>query len=434
VIPERVGEPGPIRTVFYVIKENQSYDAILGDLQDAAGRPHGKGNPELAIFGDRSGGSRNASVTPNHHELARRFVTLDNFYDCPSRSADGHQWMLEAYDVDTTEREQSELLRSDPSEGTLPTGYASSGFLWDNCRRHGVSFRVYGEYTTRKVNGTFLDHLRDHREGTNRFPVLAACPINGLQEGRDYPGDYPGWGLEIPDQNRVDAFAREFAEMVAGRRALPRLCILYLPNDHGSGTGEPDRPTPRAAVADNDLALGRLVDLISHSRFWPQSAIFVCEDDTQNDPDHVEGHRTTALCISPYARRQVVDSTYYTQVSMVATIERILGLPPMTQRDAVAAPMAGAFIRLGRGEQPDLSPALPDGPLTPSVPLDEMNPPRSALRGPARLWAERSARQDWSRPDAVDEELARRINWYSVRGYAQPYPGDPSVSREPGRE
>jgi hypothetical protein len=218
--------------------------------------------------------------------------------------------------------------------------------------------------------------------------------------------------MKIPDQVRLDEFLKEFHEFEKNGN-LPRLVIMLLPQNHTNGTA-PGYPTPRACVADNDLALGRLIEAVSHSRYWKESAIFVTEDDAQNGLDHVDGHRTVGLVVSPWARRETVDSTFYTTINMYRTIEQILGLPPSNQFDLAAEPMFTAF-----SSEPDFVPydALPN-----RVPLDEMNPPAAALRGLARQLALESARMDFVEPDAAPEQLLNRAIWHSVRGFETPYP------------
>jgi YVTN family beta-propeller protein len=329
-VPRKVGDASPVKHVFYVIRENRTYDQVLGDLEK------GNGDPNLCLFGEE--------VTPNAHALAREFVLFDNFYVDAEVSYDGHSFSTAAYATDFTEkvwpmnygRREGKYL----SEGGGPDRNAygnitapAQGYIWDACRRAGVSVRSYGEFAVRYTEDVDHDDRRDTRVGD----MKASVP--GLQ-GLVHPS-YPPYDLSIPDQRRVDVWLEEFRRFEADG-GLPRLSILRLGNDHTAGT-RPGYPTPRAMVADNDLALGRVVEAISRSRFWKESAIFVLEDDAQNGPDHVDAHRSVAFVISPYVRRGAVDSTLYTTSGMLRTIELILGLPPMSQYDAAATPMYGAF-------------------------------------------------------------------------------------------
>ncbi|MGH9201483.1 MAG: bifunctional YncE family protein/alkaline phosphatase family protein, partial [Vicinamibacterales bacterium] len=293
-IPMNLGQGSPIQHVFYIIKENRTYDQVFGDL------PQGDGDPSLVQFG--------RNVTPNHHALAERYVLLDNFYTTGDQSALGHQWANEAYANDYVHKYGN--ARNDFA-GTNPMAYASSGFLWDNARRHGKSVRVYGEFGLNTIipsNATWSDIYRDWLQGTNKITITPRTRVASLRD--ILAPRFPGYDMRVTEQRRVDEFLREFREFEK-QGNLPNLLILLLPIDHTNGTS-PGFPTPRAMVADNDLALGRLVEAISHSRYWPESAILVTEDDAQNGLDHVDGHRTVGLVISPYARREFVDQTLYT--------------------------------------------------------------------------------------------------------------------------
>jgi len=241
-------------------------------------------------------------------------------------------------------------------------------------------------------------------------------------QSRYQSAHFPAYATQlIPDQMRVELFKEEFDKYEAEGN-LPNLVIMQLVQDHTAGT-DPDYPTPRALVADNDLALGRIVDMISHSKDWESSAIFVIEDDAQDGVDHVDGHRTTGYVISLYTKHGVVDSTYYTQIDMVRTIEQILGLPPMNQMDLAATPMWNAFT-----DTPDFSPYTA---VENQIPLDEMNPPASALTGIQLAWAQASDGMGFgdlkTQPDAQDENLLNRAIWYGTRGFDVPYPGDARI-------
>jgi hypothetical protein len=397
VVPVSFPQPSPIAHVFYIIKENRTYDRVFGDL------PQGNGDPALVQFG--------RDVTPNHHALAEQFVLLDNFYTAGDQSALGHQWCDEAYANDYVHKYGN--ARIDAS-GTNPMAYAPSGFLWDNARNHGKSVRIYGEFDSAAAvtpaNSTWTDIYNAWRANSGAITFQPQTRVAGVRD--ILAPRYPGFNLLITDQLRADEFLREFHQFEQDGR-LPGLLILWLPNDHTNGTS-PGYPTPRAMVADNDLALGRIVEAISNSRYWRESAIFVTEDDAQNGLDHVDGHRTVGLVISPYARRRAVDSTLYTTINMFRTIEQILGLPPLNQYDLAAEPMSTAF-----SSTPDFSTyvALPN-----RMALDEMNPSLAGLRGLQRQLALASLGMDFSTADGAPEELLNRVIWHSVKGYGTPYP------------
>lgn len=410
-VPARIGDPSLIKHVIYIIKENRTYDQVFGDI------PKGNGEKSLVFYGE--------DVTPNHHALASEFVLLDNYYCSGVVSADGHQWTDEAYATDYIERSFGGWPRSYPFDGGDPLAYAPSGFLWDNAVRHGLSFRNYGEMVKASISplASWGELYRDYTQHTNKIAIRASTTIAPL---RPYTHPrYIGFPLVVSDQWRADQFLEEFAQFQRDGN-LPNLIIMALPANHTSGT-TPGMPTPRASVADNDLALGRIVEAVSHSRFWPQTAIFVTEDDAQNGVDHVDGHRTVGLVISPYTRRGKLVSTLYTQVNMVRTIEQILGLPPMNQIDAAASPMVDCFA-----EKPDLTPYT----CRPNrVPLDELNPPLKALSGDRLMWAMRSAALNWNDVDAADWDTLNRVLWHDAKGYDRPYPSitKPSSADSSGR-
>lgn len=390
-IPARVGGASPIRHVFYVIRENRTYDQVLGDL----GR--GNGDPTLTLFGE--------SITPNAHALAREFGVFDNFYVNAEVSYDGHEFSTAAYAGDAVEKlwPAEYAHRGAPyiAEGhtSRRTAYGTlaaplNGYIWDACVRAGVTIRSYGEFA-KWPDGSVQDRI------AGRLKALAAVP--GL-EGRIDP-DYAPWELQIPDNRRIDAWKQDFDRLDAAGR-VPALSIFRLGDDHTNGT-RTDRPTPRAMVAENDLALGRLVETISTSRVWRDSAIFVVEDDAQNGPDHVDAHRSVVLAISPFSRRHAVDSTMYSTASVLRTIELVLGLPPMSQYDASATPMYNAF---------QATPATaPFTHVAARVPVDERNPP-------AAYGAAASARMDFSAPDLAPEGELNEILWRSIRGDAASIP------------
>jgi len=376
-IPARVGAVSPIKYVFYVIRENRTYDQILGDL----GR--GNGDPTLTLFGD--------DVTPNAHALARAFVTFDNFYVDAEVSYDGHAFSTGAYATDFVEKiwptnyasRGAVYLSEGGGTNRNPFGNITAppnGYLWDRAAKAGKTFRSYGEFAH-----------KDDKTGA----IVASVP--GL-EGKVHPS-YPAWDLKIPDNKRVDIWLEEFRQFEANGQ-LPALSIIRLGNDHTSGTSV-GFPTPRAMIAENDLALGRLVDAISHSRFWNESAIFVLEDDAQNGPDHVDAHRSVALVASPYTARGTIDNTLYTTSGMLRTMELILGLEPMSQYDAAATPMYKAFTMTRT--------STPFSRLEARVSLTEMN-------GPQAFGAEASARMNLAEADLAPELELNEILWKSVRG------------------
>jgi YVTN family beta-propeller protein len=399
-VPERHGEPSVFEHVIYVIKENRTYDQVLGDM------PEGNGDASLCLFGEE--------VTPNHHKLAREFVLLDNFYCSGVLSADGHSWANAAYATDYLEKQFGQFTRSYPYEGSDPLAFPVSGFLWDNALAHRKTFRNYGEFVRSAYEpkgAAWADLYADYRDGTRKVKITATPNLRSL-EGYTHPG-YPGFPLTTPDVYRAKLFIEELKEFEA-KGEFPNLVYLFLPADHTNGT-RPDSPTPRAMVADNDLALGMVVEAVSRSRFWPKTCLLVTEDDPQNGFDHVDGHRTVGMAISPYTRRRAVDSTCYNQTGLVKTIELILGLPPMTQLDLGATPLRGCFTAT-----PDLTPyeSVPN-----RIPLDEANRAVGELRGKAREFALHSLALDLDVEDRADEDLFNRILWFSVRG-DQPYPGD----------
>jgi hypothetical protein len=400
-VPERHGEPSLFEHVLYIIKENRTYDQVFGDIKQ------GNGDPRLCIFGEET--------TPNHHKLVNEFVLLDNFYCSGVVSADGHSWADSAYVTDYLEKAFGAFPRSYPDDGRDALAFAPTGFLWDSALLHGKTLRNYGEFVAEEEytpkGTTWTDMYQEHVTGIRKIPITTKVRMKSL-EPHTHP-TYPYFPLTMPDASRADLFIQDLRSFEEAGK-MPNLLYMSLPCDHTDGT-KPNWPTPRAMVADNDLALGRIVEAVSKSRFWPKTCIFVVEDDPQAGFDHVDGHRTVALCISPYTRRHVVDSTQYNQTGMVKTIEMILGLPPMNQIDLSATPMRNCFQ-----ETPDLTPYQH---VKNRIPLDEMNKPVTALRGRALYWAKKSMEMNFDEGDAADEDTLNRILWFSVRG-DEPYPGD----------
>ncbi len=379
-IPQRLGDPSPIKYCLYIVKENRTYDQVLGDM------PQGNGDPSLCLFPER--------VTPNHHQLAREFVLLDNFYVEGEVSADGHEWTMGAYATDFVEKtwplsygHNKHKKFPYPAEGNFDIARPAGGYLWDRAKEAGVSYRSYGEFVR---NG----------KTTNDPGVARVSALKGHIDPwfRSFDQDYPDVLRARRFIDELHRFQRE--------GDMPRLQVIRLPNDHTSGTTA-NKPTPTAAVADNDRALGMVVEAVSRSKFWAQTAIFVVEDDAQNGPDHVDAHRTIAYVISPYTKRGFVDSTMYSTASMLRTMELILGLKPMSQFDAAAMPMFHSFTNA-----PDLRPynALPA-----LVDLDERNK--------ATAWgSDLSRRMDLTKEDAADDLLLNEVIWRSVRGADSPMP------------
>ncbi len=385
--------------VVYIIKENRTYDQVFGDM------PQGDGDTSLVEFG--------REITPNHHLLAETFVLLDNFYCSGILSADGHQWTDEAYVTDYLEKSFGGFTRSYPYDGDDALAYASSGFIWDNVLRHGLTFRNYGEFVNAVIepaSATFTDIYRDFMEGTNSIKITAKANLEQLTPY--LCPSYVGFPNKVPDVYRAAEFIKELKEYEKNDN-FPNFIILLLPNDHTSGT-RPGLPTPQAAVADNDLALGQIVEAISHSKFWKESCILVTEDDPQAGLDHVDGHRTVGMVISPYTKRGEVVSTYYSQINMVRTIENILGLPPMNQLDMTAESMVDCFT-----PKPDFTPYKA---VKNNIPLDQLNPALTSLSGEQLYWAQKSLEQDLDDVDRIDEDTFNRIIWHAVKGYDKPYP------------
>jgi hypothetical protein len=368
--------------------------------------PQGRGMPSLCIFGD--------SITPNQHQLARDYQLLDNYYASGKSSAEGHHWADAAMVTDYTEKSVRAWFRSYPHVLYDALVYNKKGLIWNNALDHGKTVRVYGEACTckfdkKQYNWQKLYQMRQAGQPfsfTNTTTISRVRPILAM--------DFPGCDDEtISDQMRADAFIRELNE-TANRPGdeWPNLMVMSLPNDHTAGMS-PAFPTPRAMVADNDLAVGRIVEAVSRSRFAANTVIFITEDDSQSGWDHVSAYRTTGFVISPYSRLRRTVHTNYNQTSMVRTIEQILGLPPMNVIDATALPMFDCFTN-----KPDLTPYSS---LQYRVPLDEMNKPLSALRGKALHYARQSAEEAEEGIDTGEDDLNNRILWFYAKGNT-PYP------------
>ncbi len=437
----------PIKHVIYIIKENRTYDQVLGDLKV------GNGDPTLVMYG--------ADVTPNQHKLAVQFGVLDNFYDSGEVSGDGHNWSTAAITSDYNEKTWQIAYRSRErtydfqglvadqlalEDGVPDLDDPATGYLWDNVARHGISYRDYGEFVT--TVWCKNESVSSPMEGTPS-PLIGKCsptafnkgdhlPANvGMPHGSSSPwpwgvpavketkatkaalhghfdANFPDFNTDYPDQLRADEFLNEFEGFVQARKngkgtLLPAFVLLYLPDDHTHGT-TPGAPRPAASVADNDLAVGRVIEAISHSPYWDDTAIFILEDDAQNGADHVDAHRSTALVISKYApgstAQSLVDHRFYTTVNMIHTMESILGLPPMNQNDGWAPLMATEFSGEGKQEPFNADWSNRDNGL-----IYQTNPPKGQ-------GAEQSSKMDFSRPDAVNSSELNAILWRDRRGNA----------------
>ncbi len=363
-IPKKIGAPSPIKYVFYIVKENRTYDQVLGDV------PAGNGDTSLVLFGEH--------ITPNQHKLVKDFVLLDNFYVDGEVSADGHNWSLGAYATDYLEKNWVTSYGGRggeyDAEGTRKIANNKGGFIWDHCKKAGISYRTYGEFADDyKANIPVLE---------NHF-----CPY------------YTSWDQRVRDTTRVRQWKRDFDSLLA-INALPAMNTLRLINDHTEGLSK-GRPTPFAHVADNDLSVGMFLELLSNSPVWKESVVFIVEDDAQDGPDHVDAHRSTAYVAGPYVKRNFVDHTSYTTSGMLRTMELILGIPPMSQYDAAAVPMWRSFT------------AMPN--FTPFAAV----PSNVDLTDKTTVWnelTEKSARFDFSKEDRAPDGPFNEVIWKAVKG------------------
>ncbi len=444
-IPAKIGSPSLIKHVFLIIRENRTYDQVLGDVTA------GNGDPSLAVFGDGSAAG-STPVTPNVHTLVTRFPLLDNFYDPSRQSADGHQWITEGMAPYADDIQSPDWVRSYPGGNAGDAlAYQNKGFLFSEASAAGLPVKIYGEYVE---NDTFLQPNGSTSEPSwSDFYADSQCFEGGpncgppgtqgettlyfqntVQAEASIPAVYqhliknfPQFDLGIPDQFRVDLWVQDFNNDVASN-TVPSLSILWIMDDH---TGGP--PVPIAEEADNDLAVGRIIDYISHSNVWSSSAIFIEEDDAQNGVDHVDGHRSPGYVVSPYAvQNGPTDHTYYTQVNMTRTMEQILGLPPMNQFDLTATPMRTDFT-----DNPPTDNFLPWTHVPNQVALNEGvtasaadatgSPAVKALR---QGWLQKKAQifaGKLTKPDSEDPDTVNHLNWYMSTGFTRPYPGEKSV-------
>src|SRR5579862_5614463 len=436
-IPKKIGDPSLIKHVFVIIRENRTYDQILGDV---AG---GNGDPSLAVFG--------AGVTPNAHTLVERFPLLDNFYDPSRQSADGHNWIVQAMAPYSDDIQSPDWVRDYPSNGGDAIAYQKKGHLWDVAAKAGVSFKNYGEYieyntfltptgSTKEpqwidfFNDTFAYESGAEKQLYNYNTVASHSPLPNLIDNTVQ--NYPQFDLGIPDQFRYDVWAQDFNNDLS-KGTVPQLEFLWISSDH---TGGP--PTAQAMQADNDLALGRFVDAISHSSIWDSSAIFVEEDDAQDGVDHVDGHRSPGYIFSPYVKQQVnsdgtgagavADHTFYTQVNFTRTIEQILGLTPMNQNDLVASPMYEIFVN-----NPPTANFLPwnhvqndillNNGTTAKVKLPGTDPKVLALQAGWLKKKKELFAGKYHIPDSEDPDTVSHYNWYEATGFVVPFPGEATV-------
>jgi len=363
-VPMKVGDKSPIKHVFYIIKENRTYDQVFGDMTE------GNGDPSLCLFGEK--------VTPNHHAIAREFVLLDNFYVNGEVSADGHNWTMGAYATDYLEKNWPTSYGGRggdyPGEGEREIANNKNGFLWDACKRQNVSYRTYGEFIGDK--GPNIPVLKDH-----------------------YCKPYGTWDNSVRDTVRVRHWRRDFDSLMA-INAVPALNTIRIINDHTEGLNL-GKPTPTAHVADNDLAIGMFLDYLSHSSIWNESLVLIVEDDAQNGPDHVDAHRSVALIAGGYVKSNFVDHTTYTTTSLLRTIELVLGLPPMSQYDASATPLWRCLNNTPGHKPFTVRPSQVD--------LNEKNTVTS-------IWQQKSEKFDLTKEDQVNDADFNEVIWKAVRG------------------
>ena len=463
-IPAKIGSPSLIKHVFVIIRENRTYDQMLGDVVG------GNGDATLAVFGDGTAASTYglAPVSPNAHALVQRFPLLDNFYDPSRQSADGHNWIVQAMAPYSDDIQSPDWLRDYPSNGGEALAYQKVGHLWDQAAKAGVTFKNYGEYieyntfltptgsTTEPLWIDFFNDITAYECGAesqlyNQNTVSSHSPLPNLINNTVQT--YPQFDLGIPDQFRFDIWSQDFANDVTNG-TVPQLEFMWISSDH---TGGP--PPAQVMQADNDLALGRYVDAISHSSIWSSSAIFVEEDDAQNGVDHVDGHRSPGYVISPYVKQQVnpdgtgagvtEDSTFYTQVNMTRTIEQILGLKPMNQFDLVASPMRTFFIDnppannflpwthvpagfpLNTGVTQTPTQVIPACPAAiPAVKAQSIRTESPAVKALRAGWMKKKAEIFAGKqhtPDSEDADTVNHLNWYEATGFMRPYPGEKTV-------
>ncbi len=406
-VPERIGEPSLFKHVVYIIKENKTYDQVLGDMAE------GEGMKSLCIYGE--------NITPNQHLLARQYLLMDNYYVSGKSSAEGHSWTDAAIVTDYIEKNVRAWFRSYPHVLADALVYNKEGFLWNNALDHGKSVRIYGEACSPVwPRGMGWKQIYESRQQgklidfTNESTISRVRPIMSPT--------YPCYqGQHFADQIRADAFIKELNdfEKISGDQ-LPQLMILALPADHTAGLA-PGFPAPEAMVADNDFALGRIIEALTHSRFWDSTVVFVTQDDSQSGWDHVSAYRTTGFVISPYSHLQKTVHTNYNQTCVVRTIEQILGIPPMNVMDATALPMFECFSNTFE--------KISFTALKNNIPLDQMNKSAAALEGKAKNYALLSLSHKLNEIDNGNDDLLNRILWFAAKG-DKPYPSTMTIPKK----
>lgn len=428
-VPARLGDPSTIKHVFLLVKENRTYDQVYGDL------PQGDGDPALTTFG--------ANVTPNQHALAQQFGLYDNFYDIGTNSAEGHNWLMQSDNPEYTESSAGEYTRSYDTENDV-LGHQKTGFIWTGAQAAGKSVKDFGEFQStesKPAGATWQNLYCDSKTmaatgAQTQYPIKTGSAIPSLNDVSVQ--GFPMFDLDVPDIYKEQIWQQDFE-----KNGPANLNMFWFSNDH---TGGPANAS--AEVADNDLAVGRMVDEISHSRYWKDSAIFVVEDDSQNGLDHVDGHRAPVQVISPYAQHGTVDSRYYTQITMIRTIEQILGIHPMNQKDSAATPMYGAFtgkpdttpftavpnrtsLTLGVSPTPSCGADTPAAQDTDAAPAPTSAAVPAAKRDLAAEWQTWASHQRLTGahavPDYANAEQMNRYTWYQTHNWTKPYPGDKKV-------
>jgi YVTN family beta-propeller protein len=427
-VPARLGAPSTIKHVFLIVKENRTYDQLFGD--DA----RGNGDPALAEFG--------ANVTPNQHAMAQQFGLYDNTYDIGTNSAEGHNWLMQADDPEYTESSAGEYIRSYDTEDDA-LGHQRSGFIWTGARAAGKTVRDFGEFhqfLTKPSGATWQNLYCDSKTMAatgqdTAYPMVSSSPIPSLNTV-SVPG-FPKYDTSVPDIYRYEIWKRDFE-----KNGPANLNMFWFSSDH---TGGP--PNAAAQVADNDLAVGKVVDRISHSPYWKDSAIFIVEDDSQAGLDHIDGHRAPIQIISPWARRGVVDSRYYTQITMIRTIEQILGIHPMNQKDSAASPMRGAFtsranyrpfsalpnrtsLTAGLKTLPACGPdnPAPQDPQAAAAPSATVPADKQQVASKWDAWkAQQRLTGPNARPDFANPAQMNHFTWYQAHDWRKPYPGEAEI-------
>ncbi|MFE1839363.1 bifunctional YncE family protein/alkaline phosphatase family protein [Streptomyces sviceus] len=428
-VPARLGDPSTIKHVFLLVKENRTYDQVYGDL------PQGDGDSALTTFG--------ANVTPNQHALAQQFGLYDNFYDIGTNSAEGHNWLMQSDNPEYTESSAGEYTRSYDTENDV-LGHQKSGFIWTGAQAAGKSVKDFGEFQStesKPAGATWQNLYCDTRNmaatgAQTQYPIQTGSAIPSLNKVSVQ--GFPMFDLDVPDIYKEQIWKQDFE-----KNGPANLNMFWFSNDH---TGGPANAA--AEVADNDLAVGRMVDEISHSKYWKDSAIFVVEDDSQNGLDHVDGHRAPVQVISPYAQHGTVDSHYYTQITMIRTVEQILGIHPMNQKDSAATPMYGAFttkadttpftavpnrtsLTLGVSPTPSCgtdTPAAQDADAAPAPTSAAVPAAKQDLAAQWKTWASHQRLTGaHAVPDYANAEQMNRYTWYQTHDWTKPYPGDKKV-------